>query len=163
MPRRIWIAALALATPLVAPAAARAQLVDAKVLGLEGARRALTAADAEARRNGWSVSIAVVDASGALLAFQRMDDAPPASVELSTGKARTAARFRRPSKAMEEAIAKGRVAFAAVEGITPIEGGVPIVVDGRVVGAVGVSGVTSPQDAQVAAAGAAALAVPAAR
>jgi glc operon protein GlcG len=141
-----------------APLPAAAQLVEAKVLGRAAAGQALAAAEAEARRNGWNVSIAVVDGAGSLVAFLRMDDASPASVDLSQGKARTAARFRRPSKALEETIAGGRVAFTAVEGITPIEGGVPIVVDGKVVGAVGVSGVTSQQDAVVATAGANAVA-----
>ena len=149
---RLLIAFTAVA--LAAPRSAPAQLLEAKVLGLQAARQALAAAEAEARRNNWNVSIAVVDASGALLAFQRMDDASPASVDLSIGKARTAARFKRPTKAMEDMIAGGRTAFVAVDGITPLEGGVPIMADGRVVGAVGVSGVTSQQDAQVARAGA---------
>jgi glc operon protein GlcG len=103
------------------------------------------------------VSIAVVDPAGELVAFVRMDGAPLSSVDISRGKARTAARFRRPSKALEEAIAGGRTAILGFEGITPIEGGVPMVVGGEVVGAVGVSGVTSPQDAQVAQAGAGAV------
>ena len=102
-----------------APLPAAAQLVEAKVLGRAAAGQALAAAEAEARRNGWNVSIAVVDGAGSLVAFLRMDDASPASVDLSQGKARTAARFRRPSKALEETIAGGRVAFTAVEGKVP--------------------------------------------
>jgi uncharacterized protein GlcG (DUF336 family) len=150
---------VALAIGLIAlGGVARAQTVPIRDLNGDGARAALTAAIEEARRNQWGVSIAVVDASGALLAFQRLDDSHPASVDLSIGKARTAARFRRPSKAMEDLVAQ-RQAFLALDGITPIEGGVPIVVEGVVVGAVGVSGVTSQQDAQVAKAGADAVAV----
>ena len=152
------LGALALALALPLPRAADAQLLDAQVLSLEGARRALAAAEAEARRNNWNVSIAVVDAAGELVAFVRMDDASPASVDISRAKARTAARFRRPTKAMEEAVQGGRVVMLAFEGVTPVEGGVPIVVGGKVVGAVGVSGVTSPQDAQVATAGVSAVA-----
>jgi glc operon protein GlcG len=134
-----------------------AQTVQVRALNGDGARAALSAAIDEARRNQWGVSIAVVDASGALMAFHRLDNSHPASVDLSIGKARTSARFRRPSKAIEDLVAQ-RQAFLALDGVTPIEGGVPIVVEGVVVGAVGVSGVTSQQDAQVAKAGADAVA-----
>ena len=161
MPRIASVASYlpaALALTLLVPSAAEAQLRAVRSVGAEGARRALAAAEAEARKNGWQVSIAVVDQVGELVAFVRMDGAPPSSVDISRGKARTAARFRRPSKALEEAIAGGRTAILGFEGITPIEGGVPMVVGGEVVGAVGVSGVTSPQDAQVAQAGAGAVA-----
>lgn len=140
---------------LAAPSVARAQLLDAKVLSLAAARKAVAAAEVEARKNGWKVSIAVVDATGDLLAFARIDDAPITSVAVSQGKARTAARFRRPTKALDSVITAGRTALLAFEGIVPVEGGVPIVVGGRVVGAVGVSGATSAQDAQCAQAGAA--------
>jgi glc operon protein GlcG len=144
-----------------APAPAPASpLVDARRVGEAAATRILEAAEAEARRNGWAVSIAVVDPGGALVAFRRHDAAFPASVDLSLGKARTAARFHTTSRAMEE-LATARHGFLAVDGLTPVEGGVPIVVEGRVVGAVGVSGVASPQDAQVARAGADAVARPA--
>jgi glc operon protein GlcG len=146
--------ALALAAACAAPAALRAQLVDATVLSLEAARRAAAAAEAEARRNSWRVSIAVVDAAGDLLAFQRLDDAPPSSIPVSQEKARTAARFRRPTSTFDSTLAAGRTALVALPGMLPVAGGVPIAVGGRVVGAVGVSGVTSQQDAQVAQAGA---------
>jgi len=152
------LAALVTAAALLAPAAAGAQLRTVQAISAEGARRALAAAEAEAAKNGWQVSIAVVDPAGELVAFVRMDGAPPSSVDVSRGKARTAARFRRPTKALEEAIAGGRTALLGFEGATPVEGGVPVVVGGTVVGAVGVSGVMSPQDAQVAQAGARALA-----
>lgn len=126
------------------------------MLGAEGARRALAAAEAEARRNGWNVSIAVVDAAGELVAFLRMDGAPPASVDLSRGKARTAARLRRPTRGFDSSATAGRTALLSTD-LVLLEGGVPIVVAGTAVGAVGVSGVTSQQDAVVAQAGAGAV------
>lgn len=150
-------AALAIMVLAAGAGAAEGQLVETVRVGADGARMVLDAAQAEARRNGWSVSIAVVDPAGQLVAFARGDDAHHASIDLALGKARTAARFRRPSKEMEDRLAT-RPAFLAVEGIVPIEGGIPILVDGKVVGAIGVSGVTSQQDAQIAAAGAAAIA-----
>ena len=117
----------------------------------------MAAAEAEAARNGWPVAIAIVDASGELIVFHKLDGTQSASIDIAIGKARTAARLRRPTKALEDAIASGRMALAAVEGITPLEGGVPITVEGQVIGAIGVSGVTSQQDAQVAQAGVGAL------
>jgi glc operon protein GlcG len=122
-------------------------------VSLDGARRALAAAEAEARKNGWNMSIAVVDPAGELVAFARMDGAHSASVDISRAKARTAARFRRPTKALEDAVAGGRMVLLSFEGATLVEGGVPIVVNGEVVGAVGASGGSSPQDGQVALAG----------
>lgn len=133
-------------------------LADRKVITLDGARRMLAAAGAEARKNNWNVAIAVVDESGNLIAFEKLDDTQVASVDIAIGKARTAARMKRPTKALEDAVSGGRTVMLAVEGIVPLEGGVPVVVDGRIIGAVGVSGVTSQQDAQVASAGVAALA-----
>ena len=151
------LAALALAAALAVPARVQAQLRETRVLSAEGARRALAAAEAEATRQRWNVSIAVVDAYGELAAFIRMDGAPPNSIVLSREKARTAARFRRPTRVMDSTVTAGRQALLVADGALPLEGGVPIVVDGVTVGAVGVSGVTSPQDAVVAAAGAAAV------
>jgi len=137
----------------LAPSAVGAQLRESHVLTLAAAQKAVAAAESEARRNSWNVSIAVVDVAGELLAFVRMDGAPYSSVDIARLKARSAARFRRPTKALEEALAAGRMAILGLEGAVPIEGGVPITVNGQVVGAVGVSGVTSVQDAQVATAG----------
>ena len=141
----------------VAPRVAAAQLRATKVLSLDAARAALDAAQAEARKQGWAVSIMVVDAAGEPVAFARMDGAPYSSVNVSRDKARSAARFRRPTKAFSDAMAEGRTGILALDGAIPVEGGVPIVVDGQVVGAVGVSGVMSQQDAQVAQAGASAV------
>lgn len=154
-PLRRLLVPLVVAAALL-PGRLGAQLREVRVLGAEGARRALAAAEAEARRNGWNVSIAVVDLAGELLAFHRMDGAPAASVDLSRGKARTAARLRRPTRALDSSATAGRAALLTV-GMVLLEGGVPIVVGGTVVGAVGVSGVTSQQDATVAQAGAGAV------
>jgi uncharacterized protein GlcG (DUF336 family) len=136
---------------------AAAQTADRKVITLDGAKAILAAAEAEAMKNRWTVAIAVVDESGNLIAFHKIDDTQVGSVDIAIGKARTAARMKRPTKALEDAVAGGRTVMLAVDGITPLEGGVPVMLDGRVIGAVGVSGVTSQQDAQVAQAGAAAL------
>lgn len=134
-----------------------AQLAEQRVLTLAGVKQIMNAAEAEAVRNNWTVSIAIVDGHGELLAFRRLDGASLASVDISRGKARTAARMRRPTKALEDAVAGGRLALVTVAGLTMLQGGLPISVDGVVIGAVGVSGVTSQQDEQVAAAGIAAL------
>lgn len=140
-----------------AASAAHAQLRQTRSIAGEGAQRALAAASAEARGRNWAVSIAVVDAAGELVAFLRLDGAPYSSVAIAQAKARTAARFRRPTRGLDSALTAGRLAILGLEGVTPVEGGVPIVVSGEVVGAVGVSGVTSAQDAQVAQAGVAAV------
>ncbi len=116
------------------------------------------AAEAEALKNHWAVSIAIVDDGGHLLAFQRLDGAAPISSHIAPGKARTAAMGRRESKVYEDMINGGRVSFlSAPELDSLLEGGVPILVDGQCVGAVGVSGVKSNEDAQIAKAGVAAL------
>ena len=152
-----WTAAVLIAAAFAGPSPLAAQLRPAPVVAADGAQRALDAAVAEARRQGWAVSIAVVDAAGELVAFLRMDGAPYSSIDVARAKARTAARFRRPTRGLDSALSAGRLAILGLEGATPVEGGVPIVVGGDVVGAVGVSGVTSPQDAQVAQAGARAV------
>ena len=122
-------------------------------LTLAGAKAIAAAAEAFARERGWTVAIAVVDAAGGLILFQILDDTQPGSQEVAVHKARTAARFKRPTKALEETIAGGRQALLSLPGVTAVEGGLPIVVAGRVVGAVGVSGMQSSQDSQVAEAG----------
>jgi glc operon protein GlcG len=132
-------------------------LGTSKYITLEAAKKMAAAGEAEARKNGWNVAITIVDASGALILFQKLDETQPGSIAVSQGKARTSAMFKRPTKAMEEMIAGGKTAFLAVEGIVPIQGGLPIVADGKVIGAIGVSGVTSAQDEQIAIAAIAAL------
>ncbi|MCB1997321.1 MAG: heme-binding protein, partial [Rhodoferax sp.] len=116
------------------------------------------AAEAEALANAWAVSIAIVDDGGHLLWLQRLDGAPPISAQIAPAKANTAALGRRESRVYEETINQGRVSFLSAPALRGmLEGGVPIVVDGQHLGAVGVSGVQSQQDAQVARAGIAAL------
>jgi glc operon protein GlcG len=129
---------------------APAQLLQTNTLSLEAAKSMAAAAEVEARKNNWNVAVAIVDASGGLILFHRLDETQPASLDIALQKARTAARFKRPTKALEDAVAGGRTVLLAIEGLLPLEGGLPIIVDGKVIGAVGVSGVTSQQDAQVA-------------
>src|SRR5437763_4547801 len=108
------------------------------------------AGEAEARQNRWNVAIAVVDASGGLILFHKLDETQPGSIAVAQGKARTAALFKRPTKAMEEAVASGKIGFLSMDGVIPVQGGLPVIVDEKVIGAVGVSGVSSAQDEQVA-------------
>ncbi len=137
---------------------AQAPLGESRTLTLEAARKVAAAAEAEARRNNWNVVIAVVDAAGYLVYLERMDGVQLASIEIAIRKARSAALFRRPTKAFEEQLVGGRQAVLALPGAMPFEGGLPIVADGQVIGAIGVSGVTSQQDGQIAKAGVDALA-----
>lgn len=127
------------------------------MLTLDDTRRMAAAAEAEAKANQWAVSIAIVDDGGHLLWLQRLDGAPPISAQIAPGKAQTAAVGRRESKVYEDMINGGRVSFLSVPLTATLEGGVPIVVEGQVVGAIGVSGVKSTEDAQIARAGIAAL------
>jgi glc operon protein GlcG len=123
------------------------------------AQKAMAAAQAEAKKNNWNVVIAIVDSGGHLVSLQRLDNTQYASIDIAKGKATTAVNFRRPSKALEDAIAGGGAGLRLlrVDGLTPLEGGIPIVVDGKIIGGIGVSGVLSSQDAQTARAGADAL------
>lgn len=123
-------------------------------LSLDAAKQIAAAAEAEASRNGWNVVIAIVDDGGHLVYLQRMDGTQAASSEIAVHKARAAALFKRPTKALEDIVASGRVAMLSLPNITPVEGGAPIVYRGEVVGAIGVSGVQSFQDGIVAKAGA---------
>jgi glc operon protein GlcG len=127
------------------------------VLTLDAARAVVTAAEAEARRRGLGVVTVVVDDGGAIIELSRMDTAQVASVNVGVGKARTAAIYRRPSRVFEEQIRDGRVAALALADATPLTGGVPILIDGQVVGAVGVSGDTPQVDEEIALAGARAV------
>jgi uncharacterized protein GlcG (DUF336 family) len=127
-------------------------------LTLEAAKAIAAAAEAHATGRGWTVAIAVVNAAGGLLLFQCLDDTQPGSEEIAVQKARTAARLKRPTKALEDAIAGGRTAILSLDGVLALEGGVPIEAAGQVIGAIGVSGMASSQDAEVARAGLAAFA-----
>ena len=128
------------------------QLATKKALTLDVAKRIAAAAEAEALKNKWTMFICVVDDSGTPLFVERIDETQLGSFEVSIDKARTAVFFKRPTKALEDAVAGGRNVVLRLPGL-PIEGGIPIMADGKVIGAVGVSGGTSPQDAQVAQAG----------
>ena len=132
---------------------ASAQLADKKVLTLDGAKKIAAAAEVEARKNNWNVVIAVVDDGGHLLYLQRIDGTQTGSIDVAIQKARTAQAFKRPTKVFEDAIAGGRNALIALHGALPLEGGLPIMVGGQLVGAIGVSGVKSTEDGQIAKAG----------
>ena len=127
------------------------------VLTLEDAKRIAAAAQAEALANDWRVVIAVVDDGGHLLYLERSHDTQYGSVETAICKANAAAAFQRPTKASEDAVLSGRLIHLALPGVIPAEGGVPLEIDGVIVGALGISGVRSFQDGQIAAAGAAVL------
>jgi uncharacterized protein GlcG (DUF336 family) len=128
-------------------------------LSLDQARTAIQAAQSEAAANGWNVAVAVVDCGGHLVAFERMPKTQFASSDIAIAKARTAAGFRRPSKALQDALAANGEALRTLvmPGALPIDGGVPIVVGNGIAGAIGVSGVLSEQDGQIARAGAGAV------
>ena len=114
---------------------------------------------AEARKNQWNMAVAVVDTHGDLVYFERMEDTQVGSVDVAIAKARSAARFKRPTKAFQDALAAGGegLRILAIEGAVAVDGGLPLVVGGKIVGAIGLSGGTSVQDGQCAAAGAAVL------
>ena len=135
-----------------------AELPTKRLLTLDAAKQVAAAAEAEARKRGATVVIVVVDDGGHVLFLERLDDTQVASVEVGIGKARTAAIFRRPSKEFEDQVHNGRVAALALPGATPLQGGIPIVVDAKVLGAIGVSGNTPQEDEDIAKVGAAAIA-----
>lgn len=137
----------------IAGTAGAAKLATKHAMTLEIAKQVSAAAEAEAVKNNWNMVIAIVDDGGLLVHLIRRDGTQYGSIQVAQDKARTAIAFRRPTKALEDAVAGGRNAILGLSGATPIEGGIPIVVDGEMVGAIGVSGGSSPQDAQVAQAG----------
>ena len=128
-------------------------------INLDNAKKVAAPAIAEARKNNWTMVVAIVDTAGDLVYFEKMDDTQVGSTDVAIGKARSAARFKRPTKAFQDALAAGGegLRILALQGAVPVDGGVPIVIGGKIVGAIGVSGGTSAQDGQVAAAGIAAL------
>ena len=145
----------ACALVLLAALPARAQTAPPPYgppIGIENARKVMNAAEGEAVKNNWAVVIAIIDAGGNIVMLHRRDDTQLSSIEIAQGKAKTALMFKRPSKVLDDAIAGGGpgLRFLALKDIVPLEGGVPIVLDGKIVGAIGVSGVLSSQDAQVA-------------
>ena len=123
---------------------------------LENARKAAAPALAEAVKNNWNVAVAIVDPGGNLVYYEKMDNTQLGSANVAIDKAKTAAAFKRPSKAFQDALAGGAdgLRVLGLKGVTPVEGGIPLVMDGKIVGAIGVSGATSAQDSQCAKAGA---------
>ena len=132
---------------------------DSQLATLEEAKKAMAAAEAVARANNWNVAIAILDAGANLILFQKIDDTQLGSVNIAIGKAKTAVNFKRPTKAFQDIVAAGGegLRILALQGAVPVEGGVPIVSEGKLIGAVGASGGTSAQDGQCANAGAAAI------
>src|SRR5713101_2110643 len=133
----------------------QAELPIKRVLTLNAAKKIAETAEIEATKRGATVVIAVVDDGGHLILLERLDDTQVASVDVAIGKARTAAIFRRPSKVFEDQIREGRVAALALPGATPLQGGIPITVEGKVIGAIGASGNSPQEDEEIALAGAA--------
>jgi len=155
--RAVSVSVVSVVLALFLAGAGWGEPLQKKSLSLEDARKAGAAAAVEAKKNKWNVAIAVVDDGGYLLHFERLDETQVASVDIAIGKARTAVIFKRPSKALADAVAGGRTALLALKDLTPLEGGFPILIDGKVAGGIGVSGVKSSEDAQVAKAGVDAL------
>jgi glc operon protein GlcG len=128
-------------------------------ISIDNAKKVSAAAMAEARKNNWTMAVAITDPAGILLYFERMDGGQNAAQEVATAKARSAALFRRPTKAFQDDVAAGGhgLRYLSLPGVVAAEGGIPLVIDGKIVGAIGTSGGTYMQDGQVATAGAAAL------
>lgn len=145
--------------PTPAPAPAAAPLPYGPPIGVEAAKKAAAAALAEARKNNWTMAIAVVEPSGVLVYYEKMDNTQVGSANVSIEKAKTAALFKRPSKVFQDAVASGGpgLRVLSLPGAVAIEGGVPIVVNGQIIGAIGVSGDSSDHDGVCAQAGANAL------
>ena len=140
-------------TLLIGGMMANAQLATKKALTLDAAKKIAEAAHAEALANKWTMVIAIVDDGANLIYLERADGTQIGSVEVAQEKAKTAVKFKRATKVFEDAVAGGRNAILKLPGALPVEGGVPLMIDGVVLGAIGVSGATSAQDGQVAAAG----------
>lgn len=143
----------ALSILMIAPLSA--QLATRKVMTLAAAKQIAAAAEAEAIKNNWNVVIAILDEGGNLVYLQKMDETQIGSIDVAQAKARSAVSFKRPTKTFADGLAGGNSGILSLPKALPVEGGLPLLVDGRVVGAIGVSGVTSQQDGQIAQAGAA--------
>jgi glc operon protein GlcG len=154
-----FAAAAGAAQPAVAPMAAPPVTPYGVSIGIEGAKKVAAAALVEARRNNFFMVVAVVDTAGNLVYFEKMDNAQNSSVTIAVDKARSSALFRRPTKAFQDAVAQGGVGlrFLGLPGAVPVEGGIPLIEAGKIIGAIGLSGGSSEQDAQCAQAGAAVI------
>ena len=148
-----------MATLLASVALAQGPPSYGEAITLENAKKAAAPATAEARKNAWMMAVAIVDPGGNLVYFEKMDGTQIGSVTVAIDKARSAALFKRPTKAFQDTLAAGGegLRILKIQGAMPVEGGVPLVVDGKIVGAIGVSGGTAQQDGQCANAGAAVL------
>jgi glc operon protein GlcG len=153
------ILAIALAVSLVSTASAQAPMSYGPSINAETAKRVAAPAIAEARKNNLAMAIAIVDPAGDLVYFEKMDDTQVASTTIAIDKARSAARLKRETKTLQDALAAGGAGLRilALNGAVPVDGGVPLIVGGKIVGAIGASGGTSEQDGMVARAGAATL------
>jgi glc operon protein GlcG len=139
---------------VAASASAQAPMPYGMPITLEQAKKAVAGAEAEAKKNNWPMVIVILDSGGHAVMLERMDNAQWGSVEVAKEKARSAVALRRPTKALQDLIAQGGANLRLLNiGFSVLEGGIPIIVDGKIIGAIGVSGGTSPQDAQVAQAG----------
>jgi glc operon protein GlcG len=152
-------AAVALVLSFACFAHAQGTMAYGTSINVEAAKKVAAPAIAEARKNNWNMAVAIVDIAGELVYFEKMDDTQIGSVNVSIDKARSAARFKRPTKAFQDTLAAGGegLRILTLQGAIPVDGGIPLVVGGKIVGAIGASGGTSAQDGQVAAAGAAVL------
>jgi glc operon protein GlcG len=149
--RRIVLTALVL---LLFSGNADAQVIEKKSIGLELAKQIVAAAETEAVKNKWNVVIAIVDDGGHLVYLQRMDNTQTGSIDVAIQKAKAAVSFKRPTKVYEDMVAGGRTAILSLPGVIAIEGGLPLMVKDQFIGAIGVSGVKSVEDGQIAKAGA---------
>jgi uncharacterized protein GlcG (DUF336 family) len=134
-------------------------------VSVDNAKKAAAAALAEARKNNWTMAVAVVDPNGTLIYYEKMENTQVASADVSIDKARSAARYKRPTKALQDALAAGGAGLRilSLQGAVPVEGGIPLVIDNKIVGAIGVSGDSSDHDGQCAKAGADTVNTPAAK
>ena len=157
--RLMVAAAAALILSFASVARAQGPMAYGTSINAETGKKVAAAALAEAGKNGWQMAVAIVDTAGDLVYFEKMDDTQVGSVDVALAKARSAARFKRPTKAFQDALAAGGegLRILALSGAVPVDGGVPLTVGGKIVGAIGMSGGTSAQDGQAAAAGVAAL------
>jgi glc operon protein GlcG len=151
--RKVTALALAGAIGFGVSAGASAQMLDKKTLSLAEAMKVSAAAQEEAKKNNWTMVVAVVDDGGNLILLHRMDETQLGSIRVAQDKAESALRFKRSTKVFEDGVAGGRNALLGLTGATPIEGGLPITSGGKIIGAIGISGGTAPQDGQVAKAG----------
>jgi uncharacterized protein GlcG (DUF336 family) len=153
MIRTIFAVTLAICSLSVAAGTASAQLIEKKTISLAAAKKMAAAAEAEAIKNNWTMVISVLDDGGNLVDLERMDGTQLGSIEVSQGKARTALQFKRPSKVFQDLVDKDQPHLVTLDHVTAVQGGLPIMMEGKVIGAIGASGGTSAQDEQCAQAG----------